>query len=71
MQGLRQQILAATSEDEVTKLLEVGKGYEFASRKTRNSWKSAARRALNQKAPAPTEEVEQEAAPKKNRKRKK
>lgn len=70
MQGLRQQILAATSEDEVTKLLEAGKGYEFASRKTRNSWKSAARRALNQKAPTPVEEVEQE-APKKNRKRKK
>ena len=70
MQGLRQKILAATSEDEVTKLLEVGKGFEFASRKTRNAWKSAARRALNQKAPVPVE-VEQEEAPKKTRKRKK
>ena len=44
MLGLRQKILTATSEAEVNKLLEEGKTYEFASVKTRNSWKSAARR---------------------------
>lgn len=44
MQGLKQRILTATSEDEVQKLLNEGKGYEFASKKTRNSWVSAARR---------------------------
>lgn len=44
MLGLRQKILTATSEAEVAKLLEEGKTYEFASVKTRNSWKSAARR---------------------------
>lgn len=71
MQGLRQKILAATSEAEVTQLLEAGKKFEFASRKTVNSWKSAARRALNQKAPAPVEVAEEVEAPKKNRKRKK
>jgi deoxyribose-phosphate aldolase len=44
MQGLKQRILIATSEDEVQKLLNEGKTYEFASKKTRNSWVSAARR---------------------------
>ena len=44
MQGLKQRILVATSEDEVQKLLNEGKTYEFASKKTRNSWASAARR---------------------------
>ena len=44
MLGLRQKILSATSEEEVNKLLEEGKTYEFASVRTRNSWKNAARR---------------------------
>jgi hypothetical protein len=44
MQGLKQRILVATSEDEVQKLLNEGKTYEFASKKTRNSWASAAHR---------------------------
>jgi hypothetical protein len=38
MQGLKQRILSAASVDEVQKLLEEGKKYEFASKKTRNSW---------------------------------
>ncbi len=59
-QGLRQRILAATSEAEVTKLLDEGKTYEFVSRKTGNAWKSAARRALKQKAPEPVAKVEGE-----------
>ena len=44
MEGLRQKILLATSEEEVKKLVAEGKTYEFASVKTRNSWASAARR---------------------------
>ena len=44
MQGLRQRILLATSQDEVSKLLNEGKTYEFASVKTKNAWTSAARR---------------------------
>lgn len=44
MTGLKQRILTATSEEEVTKLLNEGKTYEFASVKTRNSWTNAARR---------------------------
>jgi len=44
MQGLKQRILSAASSDEVQKLMEEGKKYEFASKKTRNSWASAARR---------------------------
>lgn len=44
MTGLKQKILLATSEEEVNKLIADGKTYEFASRKTRNSWANAARR---------------------------
>lgn len=44
MTGLKQKILSATSEEEVNKLIAEGKTYEFASRKTRNSWANASRR---------------------------
>lgn len=44
MTGLKQKILLATSQEEVNKLLAEGKTYEFASRRTRNSWTNAARR---------------------------
>lgn len=44
MTGLKQKILLATSEEEVKIMLAEGKTYEFASRKTRNSWVNAARR---------------------------
>jgi hypothetical protein len=44
MTGLKQKILLATSEEEVKSLLAQGKTYEFASRKTRNSWVNASRR---------------------------
>ena len=44
MTGLKQKILLATSEEEVKSMLAEGKTYEFASRKTRNSWVNAARR---------------------------
>lgn len=44
MTGLKQKILLATSEEEVKSLLAEGKTYEFASRKTRNSWVNASRR---------------------------
>ena len=44
MQGLRQRILLATSQDEVSKLLTEGKTYQFASVKTKNAWTNAARR---------------------------
>ena len=44
MLGLRQKILTASSEEEVKKLLAEGKTYEFASVRTQNSWKNAARR---------------------------
>ena len=57
MTGLRQQILSATSEEEVTKLIAEGKTYEFASIQTRNSWKNAANRVNSgQKYPATTTE---------------
>lgn len=46
MMGLKQKILSAASEEEVNKLVAEGKTYEFASVKTRNSWKSAATRRL-------------------------
>lgn len=70
MQGLRQRILVATSEAEVTKLLVEGNTYEFASTSTRNAWKSAARRALNQKPVAPVEVEEEVVVPVKKKLRK-
>ncbi len=54
MMGLRQRILTATSEEEVKKLLNEGKTYEFATLKTRNSWTSAARRKSAGEKYAPT-----------------
>lgn len=45
-QGLRETILNAASAESITELLNTGAGFEFASRKTRNSWKSAGRRRL-------------------------
>lgn len=67
MMGLRQKILSAASEEEVGKLLAEGKTYEFACRKTRNSWKTAAERRLKGAAYKP-KVVEEEEAPAKKRK---
>lgn len=58
MMGLRQKILSAASEEEVNKLLAEGKTYEFASNKTRSSWKNAAARRLNGAAYSPREKSE-------------
>jgi hypothetical protein len=52
--GLRQKILGSTSPEEISKLLEQGKTYEFASVKTKNSWKNAAVRANKGEKYAPT-----------------
>jgi hypothetical protein len=73
--GLRQKILFATSKDAIETLLEEGKTYEFAAKKTRNSWKSAARRKVQYltgvKVSVPEVEVVEEDAPKKKRHKKK
>jgi hypothetical protein len=45
--GLRQKLAIATSETEVTDLLNTGLTFEFASQSTRNGWKNTARRRLN------------------------
>ena len=67
MTGLKQRILTATSEEEVTKLLNEGKTYEFASVKTRNSWASAARRKKAGEKYAPTKAAEKPKSKKKAR----
>lgn len=41
--GLREQIKVANSESEVTDLLSKAKSFEFASERTKQSWKSTAR----------------------------
>jgi hypothetical protein len=77
MQGLRQQILTATSDKNIAELLNTGKTYEFASDKTKNSWKNAARRKLSTKSndvvvtAAPQEEEVIDTTPKKKRGNKK
>ena len=60
-QGLRETILSAKSAESITELLKVGSTFEFASRKTRNSWKSAGRRRLAAlKGEKPVAEVSEE-----------
>lgn len=44
--GLREKIAVATSEQEIVKLLKVGNTYEFASSRTRSSWKNTAFKVL-------------------------
>ena len=46
--GLREQIKTATSETEVTSLLSKAQSFEFASDRTKKSWKSTARFRLAQ-----------------------
>lgn len=46
--GLREQIKTANSESEVSTLLSKGKSFEFASERTKQSWKSTARFRLAQ-----------------------
>lgn len=41
--GLREQIKCANSESEISALLLNGKNFEFASNRTKQSWKSTAR----------------------------
>lgn len=55
--GLREQIKHAGSETEVTQLISKGKTYEWASDRTKNSWKSTAKfriAELNNAIPAQT-----------------
>lgn len=61
--GLREQIKTATSESEVTTLLSKGQTYEFASDRTKKSWKSTAKLKLaelssNDPAQSPEKSVE-------------
>ena len=41
--GLRESIKAAKSESDVLTLVKSGEGFEFASTRTRRSWKSTAK----------------------------
>lgn len=44
--GLREQIKNATSNEEIQSLLNTGKTFEWATQKTRLSWKHTANRTL-------------------------
>jgi hypothetical protein len=46
--GLREQIKCANSESEISSLLLNGMNFEFASNRTKQSWKSAARFRITQ-----------------------
>lgn len=45
--GLREKIAAATNEQEIVSFLKIGNSYEFASPRTRASWKNTAFRVIN------------------------
>jgi len=69
--GLREKIANATSEQEIVKLLKLGNSYEFASARTRASWKNTGFRVLEslKKVDKPTEEKsETKSKTKKNKK---
>lgn len=57
--GIREQIAAATSEQEITVLLQKSKTFEEASNATRRAWKSTANRTL-QKLTQPSEKSDRE-----------
>ena len=63
--GLREKIAKATSEQEIVKLLKLGNSYEFASARTRASWKNTGFRVLeNLKNVNSTSEEKSEVKPK-------
>ena len=69
--GLREKIANAASEQEIVKLLKLGNSYEFASARTRASWKNTGFRVLEnlKKVDKPTEEKsETKSKSKKNKK---
>lgn len=45
--GLREKIAYCTTEHEIVNFLKVGNSFEFASPRTRASWKNTAFRVLN------------------------
>ena len=49
--GLRQDIMAAVTSEEVDKLYQQGLKYEFASLRTRRSWLSTVNRRLKELDP--------------------
>jgi len=46
--GLREQIKTANSESEISTLLSKGRNFEFASERTKQSWRSTAKFRLAQ-----------------------
>lgn len=45
--GLKQKLQKAASETEIVDLLNTGKTYEFASDRTKRSWKNSSKRRIN------------------------
>ena len=70
--GLRQQIKQAGSEAEISSLLSQGTSFTMASDRTKNSWKSTARRRLVElSSPStiePPEDATKKSSPKKIKK---
>lgn len=69
--GLRQQIKNAKSDSEINTLLQSGQKYEFASTRTKNSWKSTAKFRLAELSnPIPSQTPEKSVESKKVSKKK-
>lgn len=45
--GLREKIASSTTEQEIVNFLKIGNSFEFASPRTRASWKNTAFRVIN------------------------
>lgn len=68
--GLREQIKTANSESEVSTLLSTGKSFEFASERTKQSWKSTARFRLAQLTSGDTAQTPEKSVESKKTKKK-
>ena len=66
--GLREQIKNATSDEEIQSLLNIGKTFEWATPKTRLSWKHTANRT-HEKLSSATKTAEVNSEDKKDKKK--
>jgi sugar/nucleoside kinase (ribokinase family) len=67
MSGLKQRILNAKNESELSSLLTEGKSYEHASDKTKKQWEKAAQKRKTSFVPEPAPASSNEEKPKKKK----
>jgi len=69
--GLREQIKNAGSETEINALLSKGNAFDYASDKTKNSWKSTAKIRIAELSNSIPSQTDPDLTPKKTKTKKK